>query len=183
TGPVARRRPVLRGHRGHRGGAERRTRGNRGTTGRLGQRPWVCRPLRRSPGPGPVSRARRRPPGTGPAHGEPALRRGPGAHHPVLARRPGHPPRRVLRRGRRRPASDTGAASPHPGPRGGFWPNRRPVRRGARWDGLMPVVDPDPEGQDLLDLVTYYRSVADEPGEIFLYVDSAGLTAERVNRS
>src|SRR5690606_25764633 len=43
-------------------------------------------------------------------------------------------------------------------------------------------VDPDPEGQDLLDLVTYYRSVADEPGEIFLYVDSAGLTAERVNR-
>lgn len=64
----------------------------------------------------------------------------------------------------------------------GFWPNRRPVRRGARWDGLMPVVDPDPEGQDLLDLVTYYRSVADEPGQVFLYIDSAGLTAERVNR-
>jgi alkanesulfonate monooxygenase SsuD/methylene tetrahydromethanopterin reductase-like flavin-dependent oxidoreductase (luciferase family) len=64
----------------------------------------------------------------------------------------------------------------------GFWPNRRPVRRGARWDGLMPVVDPDPDGQDLQDLVTYYRQVADEPGEIFLYVDGAATTVERVDR-
>lgn len=64
----------------------------------------------------------------------------------------------------------------------GFWPNRRPVRRGARWDGLMPVVDPDPEGQDLLDLLTYYCSVADEPGEVFLYVDGASLTTGTVER-
>ncbi|WP_109471950.1 LLM class flavin-dependent oxidoreductase [Ornithinimicrobium cavernae] len=64
----------------------------------------------------------------------------------------------------------------------GFWPNRRPVRRGARWDGLMPVVDPDPERQDLLDLVSYYRDVADEPGDIFLRVDGAATTAERVDR-
>ncbi|QDO89516.1 LLM class flavin-dependent oxidoreductase [Ornithinimicrobium ciconiae] len=64
----------------------------------------------------------------------------------------------------------------------GFWPNRKPVRRGARWDGLMPVVDPDPEGQDLHDLVTYYRELADEPDDIFLHVDGTATTAERVDR-
>lgn len=62
-----------------------------------------------------------------------------------------------------------------------FWPNRRPVRRAARWDGLMPVVDPDPDGPDLTALMTYYREVADEPGEVFLYVDGEGLTDARVD--
>jgi len=63
-----------------------------------------------------------------------------------------------------------------------FWPNKKPVRRGARWDGLMPVVDPDPDGQDLQDLIAYYSEVADTPGEIFLYVDAAATTAQRIVR-
>lgn len=63
----------------------------------------------------------------------------------------------------------------------GFWPHRRPVRRGARWDGLMPLVDPDPDGPELNALVAYYREVADEPGEIFLYVDGPALTPDRVS--
>jgi alkanesulfonate monooxygenase SsuD/methylene tetrahydromethanopterin reductase-like flavin-dependent oxidoreductase (luciferase family) len=63
-----------------------------------------------------------------------------------------------------------------------FWPNRTPVRRAARWDGIMPVVDPDPDGPDLQDLIAYYREVADAPGEVFLYVDGRTLTAERVAR-
>ena len=61
-----------------------------------------------------------------------------------------------------------------------FWPNRRPVRRAARWDGLMPVVDPDPDGTDLRDLLDYYRGAAQEPGEVFLYVDAPSLTGETV---
>ncbi|MGC5583740.1 LLM class flavin-dependent oxidoreductase [Ornithinimicrobium sp. W1665] len=61
-----------------------------------------------------------------------------------------------------------------------FWPNRRPVRRAGRWDGLMPVVDPDPDGPDLAALMTYYRQVAEEPGEVFLYVDAPALTDARV---
>ncbi|MCE0487242.1 LLM class flavin-dependent oxidoreductase [Ornithinimicrobium sediminis] len=63
-----------------------------------------------------------------------------------------------------------------------FWPNKKPVRRAARWDGLMPVVDPDPEGQDLTDLVTYYGGLPGEPGEVFLYVDASATTAQRVAR-
>jgi alkanesulfonate monooxygenase SsuD/methylene tetrahydromethanopterin reductase-like flavin-dependent oxidoreductase (luciferase family) len=63
-----------------------------------------------------------------------------------------------------------------------FWPNRKPVRRAARWDGLMPVVDPDPDSPDLQDLITYYRDEADEPGEVFLYVDGQATTAARVAR-
>lgn len=62
----------------------------------------------------------------------------------------------------------------------GFWPNRRPVRRAARWDGMMPVVDPDPEGPDLNELLAYYGEVTEEPGEVFLYVDAPSLTAGTV---
>lgn len=64
----------------------------------------------------------------------------------------------------------------------GFWPNRKPVRRGARWDGIMPVVDPDPDSPDLEDLLRYYRGVAATPGEVLLYVDVSDTTAERVTR-
>ncbi|MCA1781357.1 MAG: LLM class flavin-dependent oxidoreductase [Dermatophilaceae bacterium] len=63
-----------------------------------------------------------------------------------------------------------------------FWPNRKPVRRAARWDGLMPVVDPDPEGAALRNLLSYFREVSDTPGEVFLYVDAGATTAERVDR-
>lgn len=63
-----------------------------------------------------------------------------------------------------------------------FWPNKKPVRRAAGWDGLMPIVDPDPDGQDLNDLVTYYRGEVDHPGDILLYVDAQATTARRIAR-
>ena len=61
-----------------------------------------------------------------------------------------------------------------------FWPNRRPVRRAARWDGLMPVVDPDPDGDDLRALLAYYREVAEDPGGVFLAIDGDATTAEHL---
>jgi alkanesulfonate monooxygenase SsuD/methylene tetrahydromethanopterin reductase-like flavin-dependent oxidoreductase (luciferase family) len=62
---------------------------------------------------------------------------------------------------------------------GGFWPNRKPIQRGARWDGIAPlspgirgVKDTGTRGNDVPDsvetelrrLVDYYHKVADEPG-------------------
>lgn len=62
----------------------------------------------------------------------------------------------------------------------GFWPNKKPLLRAARWDGLMPVVDPDPEAEDLPELVASYAEVAGTPGGIFLYVDASATTAQRM---
>lgn len=64
----------------------------------------------------------------------------------------------------------------------GWWPNRKPFRRGARWDGIMPVVDPDPDSEALRDMVAYYREVAVEPGDIFLFVDPSTLDAATLDR-
>ena len=64
----------------------------------------------------------------------------------------------------------------------GFWPNKKPFRRGARWDGIMPVVNPDPESDDLREMVDYYRSVADEPGDIFLGIDPVAVSSEMLDR-
>lgn len=64
----------------------------------------------------------------------------------------------------------------------GFWPNRKPIRRGGRWDGVMPVVDPDPESSDLREMAAYYRSVAETPGDIFLVVDPAATTHARIEQ-
>ncbi len=64
----------------------------------------------------------------------------------------------------------------------GWWPNRRPFRRAGRWDGTMPYWpallegEVGPEGQassgtiegELRDLMTLYRSVATETGEVVL---------------
>jgi len=64
----------------------------------------------------------------------------------------------------------------------GWWPNRAPFRRAARWDGTMPYWpallegEVGPEGQtssgtidgELRDLMTSYRAVADEIGEVVL---------------
>ena len=59
---------------------------------------------------------------------------------------------------------------------GGLWPNRAFLRRGARWDGIVPhfpgdgVLPPDdvtPE-QHVTDLVAHYRRLTDEPGDILL---------------
>ncbi len=76
---------------------------------------------------------------------------------------------------------------PHQQPRipivvAGWWPNRRPFDRAARWDGVMPYWPAllegqvGPEGQtsngtidgELRELMAQYRSVADEPGEVVL---------------
>ncbi len=64
----------------------------------------------------------------------------------------------------------------------GWWPNKKPFRRAAQWDGIMPFWPAlmnggeGPQGEEatgsveeeLRDLVAYYYSLADEPGEVFL---------------
>jgi alkanesulfonate monooxygenase SsuD/methylene tetrahydromethanopterin reductase-like flavin-dependent oxidoreductase (luciferase family) len=59
-----------------------------------------------------------------------------------------------------------------------FWTGERVTFHGE----FFEVVDPDPEGQDLQDLIAYYREVADSPGDVFLYVDGSATTADRVAR-
>lgn len=63
-----------------------------------------------------------------------------------------------------------------------WWPNKKPFRRAARWDGMMPAwpaVVPQgagPQGEkktgsveaELQELVAYYQQFTDEPGEILL---------------
>lgn len=74
---------------------------------------------------------------------------------------------------------------------GCWWPNKKPFRRAARWDGIMPFwpallgkrggegwgtpgVGPQGEQQtgtveeELRDLLDYYYSLTDDPGEVFL---------------
>lgn len=81
---------------------------------------------------------------------------------------------------------------------GGWWPYKNPFERGARWDGIMPnwpsMVDEDSEILDKLgdhiqravsdqrsnetevrEMLEYYRSRTDEPGEIVLPVEMSGL--------
>lgn len=76
---------------------------------------------------------------------------------------------------------------PHQQPRipivaAGWWPNRRPFDRAARWDGMMPYWpallegEVGPEGQtsngtidgELRDLMAVYRAVAGGGGEVVL---------------
>ena len=65
---------------------------------------------------------------------------------------------------------------------GAWWPNRRPIRRGARWDGIMPFwtslvgEEGGPRGErpsgtpteELRACLDYYHEVADDPGEILV---------------
>jgi hypothetical protein len=65
---------------------------------------------------------------------------------------------------------------------GGWWPNKKPFRRAARWDGIMPYwpalmsQGTGPQGEEktgsvedeLRELIAYYRQFTDEPGEILL---------------
>jgi alkanesulfonate monooxygenase SsuD/methylene tetrahydromethanopterin reductase-like flavin-dependent oxidoreductase (luciferase family) len=53
---------------------------------------------------------------------------------------------------------------------GGYWPNRRPMRRAARWDGVVPLFEsarhgeaPDP--QELRELVNYVAAYRDGVGD------------------
>ncbi len=65
----------------------------------------------------------------------------------------------------------------------GWWPAKPPFRRGARWDGIMPCwpallgEEEGPEGQppsgrpiveEIREMLTYYRSLTDSPGEIMV---------------
>jgi alkanesulfonate monooxygenase SsuD/methylene tetrahydromethanopterin reductase-like flavin-dependent oxidoreductase (luciferase family) len=54
----------------------------------------------------------------------------------------------------------------------GRWPNRKPLRRAARWDGLFPVDLPGPEAlTELRDEVLGLRSAAGHDGAFDLVVD------------
>jgi Luciferase-like monooxygenase len=64
----------------------------------------------------------------------------------------------------------------------GWWPNREPFERAARWDGTMPYWpallegEVGPEGQtsdgtvegELRELIAFHRSVTGDPGEVIL---------------
>lgn len=63
-----------------------------------------------------------------------------------------------------------------------WWPHKKPFRRAARWDGMMPYwpaltsEGQGPQGEEatgsieeeLQDLLAYYHQLTDEPGEIVL---------------
>ncbi|MCE7734725.1 MAG: LLM class flavin-dependent oxidoreductase [Candidatus Heimdallarchaeota archaeon] len=51
----------------------------------------------------------------------------------------------------------------------GWWPNKLPFKRGAKWDGIMPYWNSLPKElseEDLREVVDYYKELADLPGEI-----------------
>lgn len=59
---------------------------------------------------------------------------------------------------------------------GGLWPNRAFIRRGARWDGIVPHFPGDgvlpsdgvaPE-RHVTEMLAAYREAADNPGEVLL---------------
>lgn len=68
---------------------------------------------------------------------------------------------------------------------GGFWPNKKPFHRGARWDGIiphypgdgtvpdegidgfLPASEQEPE-QEVADMLEYYREVAGGSGAVFM---------------
>lgn len=67
---------------------------------------------------------------------------------------------------------------------GCWWPNKKPIHRAARWDGLMPVgpsfygsegvQGEQPTGsieEELVDIVRYYREEAGGTGEILVPID------------
>lgn len=63
---------------------------------------------------------------------------------------------------------------------GGVWPHKKPIQRGARWDGIVPHFEGDGviPGEDdktpadvVRELLTYYHEHTDDPGEIMLPID------------
>jgi hypothetical protein len=51
------------------------------------------------------------------------------------------------------------------------WPNRRPVRRAIRWDGLFPIDLPGPEGlAELAEEVQQARAGSDDPFDLVVEV-------------
>lgn len=83
---------------------------------------------------------------------------------------------------------------------GGWWPFKKPFRRAARWDGIIPqwpskfigaswvdgmgehmqrvIPDEPSHEEEVRDLVAYYREQTDEPGEIILPVDVPSAPAD-----
>lgn len=73
---------------------------------------------------------------------------------------------------------------------GGWWPNKKPFQRAARWDGIMPnwpamtEAGEGPQGEqatgtveeELRDMLEYYHGLTDEPGEIVLPLEPAGAS-------
>lgn len=60
---------------------------------------------------------------------------------------------------------------------GGIWPNKQPIKRGARWDGIAPAWKGDgilpgdlgvPPEETVRAILAYYHEQTDEPGEIML---------------
>lgn len=81
---------------------------------------------------------------------------------------------------------------------GGWWPYKKPFQRRARWDGIMPnwpaMMDADAtildnlgdhiqnavaqqrtNEEEIEDMIEYYRSQADPPGEIVLPIEASGI--------
>ena len=55
------------------------------------------------------------------------------------------------------------------------WPNRRPVRRAIRWDGLFPIDLPGPEGlAELAEEVRQARAGSDAPFDLVVEVPPGG---------
>lgn len=54
----------------------------------------------------------------------------------------------------------------------GRWPSKRPIQRGARWDGIMPIGREFPQQlpiEEIRDCVEYYHSLReDDPGDVFI---------------
>lgn len=60
---------------------------------------------------------------------------------------------------------------------GGWWPNRNPIARGARWDGIVLVGPNYPEQfseEELRAMMAFYHEQADVPGEVLLGRDYSG---------
>lgn len=69
---------------------------------------------------------------------------------------------------------------------GGIWPRKPAVRRGARWDGIMThfpgdgvmPADGKPPESHASDMVSYYRTHTDQPGEVFLPANPESRSSE-----
>ena len=68
----------------------------------------------------------------------------------------------------------------------GFWPNKKPFQRGARWDGIMPHfgvgVDRgrSPE-ESVREMLGWYHSITDDPGDIFMPYSPPGASDEYID--
>lgn len=89
------------------------------------------------------------------------------------------------------------ACSPVQDPRipiilGGWWPNKKPFQRAARWDGVMPnwpamtEAGEGPQGEaatgtveeELRDLLEYYHGLTAEPGDILVPMEPANASED-----